>query len=372
MMNSSSLSKSRHYSIGITIACILAILCIPFIPKVALIPLLVAATLSILQYRENQRVFASHTEINLVLSEALQGNLEARIVEHMGHGEISTLTNSVNELLNIVDGFLREARASAQHIKENKFYRRMLKRGFPKSFGRAADAFNETSDLMQANMERMKEIIGSTHESSMLVQQKIDHASQQVEGVATATYELSTAISEIIKQASLATQKANSATQEAINSKPVIVELNQNSSEIVSVVDMINSIANKTNLLALNATIEASRAGEAGKGFAVVASEIKNLANQTAKSTAQIEELVKNIETSSHAVSHSVEAMSNAMREVDETITCIAAAAEQQSTATNEIGENIHNASQSVQEVTSHINNISTDAEETADMYGIA
>ena len=60
------------------------------------------------------------------------------------------------------------------------------------------------------------------------------------------------------------------------------------------------------------------------------------------------------------------------MREVDETITCVAAAVEQQSTATNEIGENIHNASQSVQEVTSHINNISKDAEETAKMYGIA
>src|SRR5690606_680492 len=80
------------------------------------------------------------------------------------------------------------------------------------------------------------------------------------------------------------------------NSTSVMRELNKQTSQIGSIVDTINVIAERTNLLSLNASIEAARAGEAGRGFAVVAEEIRNLADRSAKATAEIAQIVRNLE----------------------------------------------------------------------------
>lgn len=85
-----------------------------------------------------------------------------------------------------------------------------------------------------------------------------------------------------------------------------IDEVQKQSEQIKSIVDMINSIAEQTNLLSLNASIEAARAGEAGKGFAVVADEIRKLAEQSNESGNQIRLIVENIGTTSEKTAVSV------------------------------------------------------------------
>lgn len=89
----------------------------------------------------------------------------------------------------------------------------------------------------------------------------------------------------------------------------------QNSTEVRSVIEIINAIAGQTNLLALNAAIEAARAGEAGRGFSVVADEIRGLADSTHQSIGKIENLLNQLEDSTKRADESVSSMVDEMEE---------------------------------------------------------
>ncbi|HJH11552.1 MAG TPA: methyl-accepting chemotaxis protein [Metalysinibacillus jejuensis] len=93
----------------------------------------------------------------------------------------------------------------------------------------------------------------------------------------------------------------------------VIEELNDDSNEIGTIMQMITSIAEQTNLLALNAAIEAARAGEFGQGFAVVAEEIRQLADQTTQSASSVHQLINQIQAKTQ---HAVVAMQESNEEV--------------------------------------------------------
>jgi GAF domain-containing protein len=143
-----------------------------------------------------------------------------------------------------------------------------------------------------------------------------------------------TELEQIVLSASTVASDSQRLTNDA-NSE--VTSLGEVSGDIDKVVKVIRGIAEQTNLLALNATIEAARAGEAGRGFAVVAGEVKELANETARATTEVDAKITAIQGQVERVVGALSAIDAAVARINDTQTAIGGVLTEQSAVTKEI-----------------------------------
>ncbi len=236
--------------------------------------------------------------------------------------------------------------------------------------GGIVDTVSSASAELHSTAQSMASIAEETSNQASSVAAASEQASTNVQTAASATEEMSSSISEINSQVADAAQAAKAAVENVTKTASQMETLTQKADEIGDVISMISDIAGQTNLLALNATIESARAGEAGKGFAVVASEVKALANETAKATEGISELISEIQAETKTAVDAIADTGAVINKLEETSTSIAAAMDEQGTATQEVARNVTEAASGTREVSSNIAGVTQASQEAGTASG--
>ena len=292
-----------------------------------------------------------------------KGEFELRLSTHGQSGEFLNILLDARQTIEVLDKLISDVVNVMDAVSRGDLSHRVNANGAG-SLGKLKDDINKSLEALAVSMrqigENAQQVAGAANDTSTAIGQLADGAQSQTQFIGhmvSAIRQTAAAVSDIASNTEFASRQAQESTtivrdgqHKMTQMVDVVNGIALSSEKINKITDVIEKIANKTNLLSLNAAIEAARAGEHGKGFAVVADEVGKLAASSAESTKEITQLIqqaslqaKEAVVAVKEVSSDMERIVKSSTQTDGMLQRISASVEEQTRMIQEINASVEN-----------------------------